>query len=60
MSAQDYLEMVRARDELNQKIADTRKQAYQAWFNKMMDEAAEHGFTVQEIHVSVKKRMPRK
>lgn len=52
--------MICARDELNQKIADTRKQAYPEWFNKMMSEAAEQGFTVQEICGSVKKRTPRK
>jgi len=32
----DYSEMIRQRDELNQKIADQRKEAYQQWFNQMM------------------------
>lgn len=56
----DYMEMIKQRDELNQKIIDMRKEAYQAWFNKIMDEAAEQGFTVQEVFNSVKRRMPRK
>ncbi len=56
----DYAEMIRQRDELNQQIAEQRKEAYQAWFNKMMDEAEQQGFSVTEVFNSVKRRMPRK
>lgn len=56
----DYAEMIRQRDELNQKIADQRKQAFQDWFNKTMDEAAQQGFTVSEVFNAVKRRLPRK
>lgn len=56
----DYAEMIRQRDGLNQQIADQRKEAYQAWFNKIMDEAEQQGFTVTEVFNSVKRRMPRK
>lgn len=56
----DYAEMIKQRDELDRQIAEQRKDAYQAWFNKMMDEAAQQGFTVQEVFASVKRRMPRK
>lgn len=56
----NYAEMIRQRDELNQKIADQRKEAYQQWFNRVMEEAVQQGFTVQEIFASVKRRMPRK
>lgn len=57
---ENYAEMIRQRDELNQKIADQRKEAYQEWFSRIMEEAAQQGFTVQEIFASVKRRMPRK
>jgi len=56
----EYAEMIRQRDELDKQIAESRKQAYQDWFNKMMDEAAQQGFTVTEVFNSVKRRMPRK
>lgn len=32
----DYLEMIKQRDELNQKIDEQRKEAYQSWFNKVL------------------------
>ena len=56
----DYAELIRQRDALDKQIAESRKDAYQEWFNKMMDEAAERGFSVQEVFVSVKRRLPRK
>jgi len=56
----DYAEMIRQRDALDKQIAEKRKEAYQEWFNKLMDEAAAQGFTVQEVYQSVKRRMPRK
>lgn len=56
----DYAEMIRQRDELDRLITEKRKEAFQEWFNKAMDEASAQGFTVPEVYVAVKRRMPRK